>query len=568
MYPDWLLPFIEVADMAKDTLRSLAWGYYKWEFSSFNALYQGFMDLFDLDLSTLTFLGTSNSIIAKLVPTLFAICLVFGGFLLILNNQRAKKDLFSGVMVSVLLIVLTPYTISTMANITKLVTTGMTSIFIGAEVDKNNAGGVYTAKDEDGTDFYDVLIQSGTVDVLASQQSGTLCYLAADPDTIDINTRIGGYFGHADLFSTTKDGTPLKADNWILPEITNQGLYRYQIDFIQVGLIGLVLFVSILLAGVRAASTIYEIIFNQIVAPIVYATDIMQTGRGKAFFQRIIGTYLSLMIIIFSLLMYIQLTAWVLDSVKNWWAVFFLLVGFTMAMFNGPDSVIKLIGIDVGTRSGSAPFVSTAAVVSQAISLTSMAASHGSSGSAAQSAAAAKGSGTHSAPETSGSQTDGNAPSSKPEESSTQTNEQTSTHSNSQHSSSTQTSAPPTSTPEKAPSDTNAPKGADATAMNAASQALTEAGSQLSTADPGQSPSSHGEAPPSGSSAPGSTQSESPANNAPRSSPIPYMAPPPLDFMPTHTQPTGSRPTPSTPPEALNHVPHTPPPPPQGGNRP
>ena len=569
MYPDWLLPFIEVADMSKDTIRSLAWNFYRWEFSSYTAMYQGFMDLFNLDLSTLSFVGTSNGIISKIVPVLFALCLVFGGFLLILNNQRAKKDLFSGVIVSVLLIALTPYTISTMGAITKLVTTGMTSIFVGAEADKNNAGGIYTKTDKDGTDFYDVLIQSGTVDVLASRQNGTLCYLAADPDTIDINTRVGGYFGHEDLFSTTKDGTPLRNGNWILPELTNEGLYRYQIDFIQVGLIGIVLFISMILAGVRAAATIYEIILNQLIAPIVYATDIMQTGRGKAFFQRIIATYLSLMIIIFSLLMYIQMTAWVMDYVGNWWAKFFLLVGFTMAMFNGPDSVIKLIGIDVGTRSGAAPFVSTAAVVSQAISLTSMAVSHGSnSGTSSQSASAGKGSGTRSAPETSGSQ-DGNAPTGKPEESSPQTSEKTSTHSDSQRSSSTQTSAPPTATPERSPSDANAPRGADASVMNAASQALTEAGSQLSSAEQGSAPDSHGEPAHEGSSPARNAPSESPADNAPRSSPIPYMAPPPLDFMPSHTAPSSARPTQSAPPEALTNAPHMPPPPPpQGGNRP
>jgi len=68
-----------------------------------------------------------------------------------------------------------------------------------------------------------------------------------------------------------------------------------------------------------------------------------------------------LVVIFFLLLLFMSLSLWVLngDNVPNVWTQIFLIAGCAWGMIDGPDMIVKLLGIDAGVRSASAPLIAT-----------------------------------------------------------------------------------------------------------------------------------------------------------------------------------------------------------------
>lgn len=112
--------------------------------------------------------------------------------------------------------------------------------------------------------------------------------------------------------------------------------------------------VCLIFAGLKLASLLYDIMFAQIVAPIVVATDMGGAGRLKKVILNLLNCFLSVIIVVLDLRLYILILTEIQDSslLSNPIAVIFITVAGCKFVIDGPDLVVHLLGIDAGVKSG------------------------------------------------------------------------------------------------------------------------------------------------------------------------------------------------------------------------
>lgn len=128
----------------------------------------------------------------------------------------------------------------------------------------------------------------------------------------------------------------------------------YRVNFLW-GLFMLVITaVCLIFAGLKLASLLYDIMFAQIVAPIVVATDMGGAGRLKKVILNLLNCFLSVIIVVLDLRLYILILTEIQDLslLSNPIAVIFITVAGCKFVIDGPDLVVHLLGIDAGVKSG------------------------------------------------------------------------------------------------------------------------------------------------------------------------------------------------------------------------
>gem|GEM_PF-2665833 len=360
IYSTWpyLIPYIHLASMFFDIIRQIGWAILIGLGMLVSAVYEAYLNLFNIDLSSVPVVGEWLKGAGTLWPAILTIFLILAGIYIMFGNKKVQKELASGLLLAIILLIITPFLFSTMGDFVATAIPAINEQFTATDGNKS-------------TDISDKIIQNYTVDILRSaEDGGKLMYLNTNPDNLSINTKIGGFFGNNDLFNYkvteisdagVASGTTLKSDAWFMEDTINDGLYRYDFHFIEPLLILILMLLGIVFAALRTAKIMFELVFNQTIAPFVFATDPYNAGRTKEFIKKIISTYIVLVVIFFLLMLFMSLSLWVLngDNVPNVWTQIFLIAGCAWGMIDGPDMVVKLLGIDAGVRSASAPLIAT-----------------------------------------------------------------------------------------------------------------------------------------------------------------------------------------------------------------
>lgn len=128
----------------------------------------------------------------------------------------------------------------------------------------------------------------------------------------------------------------------------------YRVNFLW-GLFMLIMTaVCLIFAGLKLASLLYDIMFAQIIVPIVVATDMGGAGRLKKVILNLLNCFLSVIIVVLDLRLYILILTEIQDSslLSNPIAVIFITVAGCKFVIDGPDLVVHLLGIDAGVKSG------------------------------------------------------------------------------------------------------------------------------------------------------------------------------------------------------------------------
>lgn len=134
-----------------------------------------------------------------------------------------------------------------------------------------------------------------------------------------------------------------------------QEIYWYDFDFL-FGLIALVsVLVSLIFAAFRLVRLLLDIVFMQIIGPIVFASDLQDSGRTKRLLQELISSFIVIIIVLLMIKLYIMILLWTFrnDDFNILTKLLFVLGDFRFAV-DGPDIVVKLCGVDAGVKSGQA----------------------------------------------------------------------------------------------------------------------------------------------------------------------------------------------------------------------
>ena len=150
-------------------------------------------------------------------------------------------------------------------------------------------------------------------------------------------------------------------------------IYSYNFDFITGYLLLGITLVALIFAGFKIASLMFDLVFNQIIAPVVFASDIGGAGRAKKMIQHMLGTFLVMIIILILIKIFLEIVGFICtweaaggSNVTTVLVRIFVIGGCAKGLIDGPDLVVQILGLDAGVKSGMGAIAGAAAVASTA----------------------------------------------------------------------------------------------------------------------------------------------------------------------------------------------------------
>lgn len=135
-------------------------------------------------------------------------------------------------------------------------------------------------------------------------------------------------------------------------------VYCYYLDFLPTFILVVVTLISMCFAMVKIVRLLFDLLFAQIVAPLVVASDLSGSGRAKQVVQNLISCNIVMIAVIFILRLYIYVLISAQDKNYPFTVLIALTVGGAMFVIDGPDLIVKILGVDAGVKSGAAAIMS------------------------------------------------------------------------------------------------------------------------------------------------------------------------------------------------------------------
>lgn len=125
-------------------------------------------------------------------------------------------------------------------------------------------------------------------------------------------------------------------------------IYKYDFDFWFSFIFLLAVFLALFFAALKCGSLMFETIFVQIVAPVVIASDLHNSGRAKQVFKHLLSSYLMFIIVCMLLKIFIWSVLFIHNHFDNYVVQLLLVVCFAKGVITGPDFITKIMGMDSG----------------------------------------------------------------------------------------------------------------------------------------------------------------------------------------------------------------------------
>ncbi|MEK4306888.1 pLS20_p028 family conjugation system transmembrane protein [Oceanobacillus sp. FSL K6-0251] len=291
---------------------------------------------------------------------LLALSLLFIGYLLIFQKQFNREAVLTNIFVALIVIV--------------LLGAGMDKAdkFTGDAINAiNNAG----EEEEGGTVATDVvrdnIVDISVFDINGWESTDVDAYNQLSSDYVmDIN--IKSYLTEGSQITEeqelTDDGeeilshsietigdgnrkvVELEDGNWVT-DITKEYYYRYTVDWFNIiATLAILGFVLVTIA-IKLAKLFFELAFNYVLASLVAPADLHSGQKTKTVIQNILSIFVVTMLIFLSMKVYMIGTSFLADELSGV-AYIVAMIGFAMAVIDGPNIVERLFGIDAGMKSG------------------------------------------------------------------------------------------------------------------------------------------------------------------------------------------------------------------------
>lgn len=133
-------------------------------------------------------------------------------------------------------------------------------------------------------------------------------------------------------------------------------IYTYDYDFLFTFIFLIVTVLSLFIAALKCGSLLFDILFTQIIAPVVIATEGTSSGRAKLIIKNLISSYLLFIIIALLLKVYVIAITYIHSQYSenniNYIVAIILIICFGKGVIDGPDIITRIMGIDAGLKSG------------------------------------------------------------------------------------------------------------------------------------------------------------------------------------------------------------------------
>lgn len=142
----------------------------------------------------------------------------------------------------------------------------------------------------------------------------------------------------------------LEDGNWII-DTTQEYYYRYTVDWFNMLATLLIMAFVLVTISVKLAKLFFELAFNYALANFVAPADMHSGEKMKQVVQNILNIFIVTILIFLSMKIFMIGTEWIGEEFDG--LVYLIaMLGFAMAVIDGPNLVERLFGIDAGMKSG------------------------------------------------------------------------------------------------------------------------------------------------------------------------------------------------------------------------
>lgn len=317
----------------------------------------------------------SASEVRLLLGVLFAFALIVLGLSLIFQKDKERPKVLQNLLIAVMIITALPSLMTMLNDLTldaKDAILGSNTQMSDQLIADNVVDLLYI--DSQGFENYDVSdghITGGAVNGFASNPDSVeyidICEKVTDDMKNDLNSP--DYFFN--VIETNKDGTQvvreIKADKFFGLDFTGW-YYRYSVDYLVIYISLLATTIAFFFVAFKVAKLIFDLAVHGVLATIFAASDLTNGQRTKQVLQSIGSIYIVLVMAVLMIKFYYFGSAYISATISNGLVKAIALVFFALAVIDGPNIIEKVLGIDVGLRSGfqsmATMFMATSAVKS------------------------------------------------------------------------------------------------------------------------------------------------------------------------------------------------------------
>jgi hypothetical protein len=131
----------------------------------------------------------------------------------------------------------------------------------------------------------------------------------------------------------------------------NEYYYRFSPDWLTIIVTLAIMGFTLFSIAYKLARLSFELVFNQLLVTIIAPIDIHDGQKMKKILQNIMSIFIVVILIFLSMKLYIIGTAWLENNLEGF-AYLIALIGFSVALLDGPNIVERLFGIDAGLKNG------------------------------------------------------------------------------------------------------------------------------------------------------------------------------------------------------------------------
>ncbi len=149
----------------------------------------------------------------------------------------------------------------------------------------------------------------------------------------------------------------IKEQGWFI-FATTDWYYRYNINFLAIYIGLLAGTIALFFTAFKSARIIFELVFHQIFGTLLSAVDFTGGQKVKAVLKNIFAMYVTLLLTILLLQLFILGMEFVTVTVSNPLASSLILISFAFSVIDGPNIIERILGVDAGLSSGMQKFAS------------------------------------------------------------------------------------------------------------------------------------------------------------------------------------------------------------------